>query len=133
MTLSTGNPSEEGSKPLLAAWYLDFNRPVIRKTITNLPINTTSYITGDVIKGVVTGAEDGQGIPGATVMFKGTTVGTVTDIEGKFTLSIPQNAKTLVISFVGMKTQEINLTQKNSFNIAMQADNVSLDEVVVVG
>ena len=59
------------------------------------------------VTGTVTSADDGEPIIGASVMVKGTTIGTVTDIDGKFTLNVPQEGKILQISYVGMNSQEV--------------------------
>lgn len=83
------------------------------------------------ISGVVTSADDGGPIPGASVVVKGTTVGIISDMDGKFSLKIPQDAATLVISFMGMTTQEVVLTSQNSYNIKLQSDDIAVDEVVV--
>ena len=75
----------------------------------------------------------GMPLPGVTVIVKGTTTGTVTDNDGKFSLSVPVETKILVFSFVGMKMQEITITDKSSFNIALEEETIGLDDVVVVG
>jgi len=85
------------------------------------------------ITGAVTSKDDGTSIPGVSVMVKGTTVGTVTNIDGKFELSVPADAKALVFSFIGMKNFEIEIGSQTSFNISMETDVFSVDEVVVVG
>ena len=59
------------------------------------------------ISGKVTSADDGGSIPGVSVSVKGTTLGTITDMDGIFKLKVPQDSKTLVFSFVGMATQEV--------------------------
>ncbi|MDH5381184.1 MAG: SusC/RagA family TonB-linked outer membrane protein, partial [Cyclobacteriaceae bacterium] len=77
--------------------------------------------------------ENQNPIPGAYVMVKGTNIGTVTDIDGKFTLAnIPEDAETLHISFVGMKTQEVSITG-GEINVQLEQDLMQLDELVVVG
>jgi TonB-linked SusC/RagA family outer membrane protein len=83
------------------------------------------------VTGVVTGAEDNQPIIGCTVQVKGTTLGITTDINGKYTLSIPGNATALVFSFIGKKTQEVSVSGKNVIDVIMQSDVLGLDEVVV--
>lgn len=75
----------------------------------------------------------GQLLPGVTIIVKGTTIGTVTDNNGQFTLEIPKDAQLLQISFVGMKTQEIEIAGKSSINIAMEEDAVGIEEIVAVG
>jgi len=76
---------------------------------------------------------DNQPLPGVGVVVKGTTVGTVTNPDGEFQLSIPADAETLQFSFVGMKSQEVAIAGKSTFNIVMVTDAISLDEVVAVG
>ena len=83
------------------------------------------------LSGVVTSGEDGTSIPGASIVVKGTTLGTVTDMEGKFTLKVPQSAKALLVSFVGMKSSEVALANGSVYNIKLQPENISVDEVVV--
>ena len=71
-------------------------------------------------------------LPGATIMVKGTTSGTTTDIEGKFTLQVPQSATTLVVSFIGMVSQEVAITNE-PLKITLVTLATDLDQVVVVG
>ena len=75
----------------------------------------------------------GEPITGATVLVKGTTVGITTDFDGKFKLSIPADAKTLVFSFVGMKTQEVAIAGKTNFTVSLEDETIALDEIVAVG
>lgn len=93
-------------------------------------VSTTLAFAQNKITGTVT---DGNGDPiiGASVMVKGTTVGTITDLAGKFSLDTPQQG-TLVISYIGYKTRELSLG-KNNYTIALTEDSEILDEVVVVG
>ena len=83
------------------------------------------------LTGTVTSAKDGTSIPGVSVAVKGTTLGTITTIDGEFTLKVPADAKTLIVSFVGMKTQEIEIGAQTSFTIQMEEDVLGIDEVVV--
>lgn len=83
------------------------------------------------VTGNVTSEEDGLPIVGASVLVKGTTVGTVTDIDGNFTLTnVPSSAKTLVVSYIGMQAQEIAITPQ--MKVILKSDLHALDEVVVV-
>ena len=85
-----------------------------------------------VITGTVTSSVQGEGaIPGVTVTVKGTTVGAITDINGKFTVTVPQNATTLVFSYIGMKRQEVVIGGRNVIDIVLEPDLLGLDEVVV--
>lgn len=84
------------------------------------------------VTGNVTSEEDGLPVVGASVLVKGTTVGTVTDIDGNFTLTnVPSSAGTLVISFIGMQSQEVKV--KPVVKVVLKSDAEVLDEVVVTG
>lgn len=85
-----------------------------------------------VITGTVTSAVEGEGgIPGVTIQVKGTTIGTVTDIDGKYSLSVPDDATTLIFSYIGMKRQEVEIAGRSVINAVMESDLLGLDEVVV--
>lgn len=83
------------------------------------------------IKGVVKDAS-GETVIGANVSVIGTTIGTVTDVEGNFSLKVPAGA-TLKISFIGYKDYNVKITDQQSLDIILQDDSQALDEVVVVG
>jgi TonB-linked SusC/RagA family outer membrane protein len=83
------------------------------------------------ISGRVTSADDGGVIPGVSVSVKGTTLGTITDMDGVFRLKVPQDAKNLVFSFVGMQTQEVAITGQKNINVKLTSENINVDEVVV--
>ncbi|MBL7968620.1 MAG: TonB-dependent receptor [Prolixibacteraceae bacterium] len=91
-----------------------------------------AFAQGLQVKGVVTSADDGQPIPGVSVVVKGTTTGMITDLDGKYSVNAPGNS-TLVFSFVGMKTQEILVSGRTSINVVLAAEQTDIDEVVVVG
>ena len=91
-------------------------------------------VTAQVTKvtGTVISEEDGLPVVGASILVKGTAVGTVTDMDGKFQLpNVPSSAKTLVISFIGMKSQELPI--KQTMNVILKPDTETLEEVVVLG
>ncbi len=84
------------------------------------------------VSGIVLSAEDNEPIIGASVLVKGTTIGTITDIDGKYAIGdIPATAKTLVISYVGMETEEIPI-RAGEQRVIMKSDSKALDEVIVV-
>lgn len=83
------------------------------------------------ISGKVTSSEDGLGLSGVTVMIKGTTVGTLTDLNGAFTLSVPSDAAILAVSFIGMKTLEVPIGNQTVFNIILTPGILVLEEVIV--
>lgn len=82
------------------------------------------------ITGQVTSAEDGLGIPGVSVVVKGTTIGSTTDIDGNFSIQT-QSSTVLVFSFVGMKTQEVKVGNSTTLNIVLASSAIDMDEVVV--
>ena len=84
-----------------------------------------------VVSGRVTDAEDGTGLPGVNVVLQGTTTGTVTDVDGNYSLSVPSPQGTLVFTFVGMATQEVPINGRSRIDIALAADIAQLSEVVV--
>jgi TonB-linked SusC/RagA family outer membrane protein len=84
-----------------------------------------------IVTGTVTGTEDGQPVIGCTVQVKGTTLGNATDVNGKYTLAVPQNATTLVFSYIGLKTQEVEIGTRSVVDVSMEPDILGLDEVVV--
>ena len=91
------------------------------------------YAQTKSISGVVTSSEDGSTIPGASIMVKGTTLGTITNIDGNFTLQVPVDAKSLVFSFVGLKTVDLPIGNQTIFNVTLEPDVFGIDEVIVSG
>jgi len=77
--------------------------------------------------------ESGSAIPGTTIIVKGTTTGIVSDIDGNYSLSIPASAKTLVFSFIGMKSQEISVGSQTNISVKMISESTGLEEVVAIG
>jgi TonB-linked SusC/RagA family outer membrane protein len=87
---------------------------------------------GRVITGTVTSVVEGEGpIPGVTVVVKGTTVGTITDINGKYSLTVPEGATTLIFSYIGMKSQEVEIGDRTVIDGVLESALIGLDEVVV--
>jgi len=84
------------------------------------------------ITGIVTNAEDGMSIPGASVQVKGTMTGTATDMDGRYSLAVPQTATTLVFSFIGMQTREVEIDGRTVINVVLGQDALALEEIVVV-
>lgn len=95
---------------------------------------TISQLTAQshTVKGKVTD-DKGAPVPNASVLVKGTTIGTATGSDGTFALSVPASAKILVFSSVGFNSQEFAIGSKTAFNVSLQASTQNLEEVVVVG
>jgi len=85
-----------------------------------------------IITGTVTSAAEGEGpIPGVSVVVKGTTAGTITDVNGKYSLTVPDGATTLVFSYIGMKSQDVEIGGRSVINGVLESALIGLDEVVV--
>mgnify|MGYP003821291729 FL=1 len=100
---------------------------------------TLLLITGSVIiaqtrqiTGTVKAREDGSPIPGANVTVKGTTIGAITGTDGRYMINVPQNATTLVFSFIGMVNQEVLIEGRTTIDVVLETSMVSVDEVVVI-
>ncbi|CAN5251282.1 SusC/RagA family TonB-linked outer membrane protein [soil metagenome] len=83
------------------------------------------------VSGRVTSVEGGEGLPGVNVIVKGTTVGTTTDIDGNYNISVPEGATTLVFSFIGLTTQEMVIGNRSVVDVRMSPDVQQLSEVIV--
>ncbi|MEN8157088.1 MAG: SusC/RagA family TonB-linked outer membrane protein [Bacteroidota bacterium] len=84
-----------------------------------------------IISGTVTGAEDGEPLPGVSVAVAGTSVGTITDVSGHYELEVPERSGSLVFSFVGLLTQELSIGSNSVIDVVMESDLMEIDEVVV--
>jgi TonB-linked SusC/RagA family outer membrane protein len=93
---------------------------------------SVSLAAQKVVTGKVTD-EDQNPLAGVSVLVKGTTIGTLTNADGTFTLSVPENARTLSFSFVGMKSSDLEIGDKTTINAVMSIDVGLLEEVIVIG
>ena len=115
--------------------YVIDERQVVVKEANATPVSQSTnaiYKQERLIKGTIV---DDQGVPlvGATVLIKGTSRGVTTDFDGNFEISVPDGSTTLVVSYLGFITQEVDVSGKTSINLTMQADNLALSEIVVIG
>jgi TonB-dependent starch-binding outer membrane protein SusC len=113
----------------MTKFYLSFSRYL---TALLFLVTTVAWSQSRTVTGKVTSADDGAGLPGVNVVEKGTNNGTVTDVDGNFSVNVGDNA-TLVFTFVGFTSQEVVVGTQTSININLVSDVRSLDEVVVVG
>lgn len=125
LTLSNGNPLESGIRPYLQSWYLDYTEPEEKLKFSELK-------ESKLINGVVTDRSTGEVIPGASVYIQGTSIGSISDLNGKFSIQAPSGSKAIVISFVGYKTKVVSVT-KSKFNIKLVNSDQNIEEVVVTG
>lgn len=98
-----------------------------------LIITTIAHAQTRTVTGKVTDAADNSGIPGANILVQGTTKGVTTDFDGNFTIDLAENEDVLIISFIGYKTQTVQVGQQTSITVMMEGDHTALDEVVVIG
>lgn len=84
------------------------------------------------VKGTVT-SENGEGLPGASVILKGTSTGTTTDVDGKYTLGVPDGNGTLVFTYIGYLNQEIAIGNRSQLDVKLAPNDKTLEEIVVVG
>jgi TonB-linked SusC/RagA family outer membrane protein len=108
-------------------------RKILLLGLTLFLVNAMAFAQGRVVTGTVTSLEDGMGVPGATVLVKGTTIGTATNIDGKYSINIPAGSNVLVFTFVGLTSQEVNIGNRSTINVALESDVTALSEVIVTG
>lgn len=109
--------------------YRNENNGGTEPQTTSTPAEEAVAVT---VRGRVTD-DKGMGLPGANVLIKGTTTGTVTDTDGAYSLSVPTGTETLVISFIGYTSKEVALGGRTTLDVQLASDDKSLSEVVVVG
>lgn len=85
------------------------------------------------VKGKITDAQTSEGLPGVNVLVKGTQTGTSSDVNGNYSIQVPDGNATLVFSFVGYTSHEANIGSQTQINVSLKTDNKSLEEIVVVG
>lgn len=102
-------------------------------TWVGIPLSAFSQGEVRTLSGTVTEGETGEVLPGATILVKGTNVGTLADENGAFSFTTPENAEVLVISYLGYQTQEITIGSSTNFTIGMRSDPLQLGDVVVIG
>ncbi|CAG5067887.1 TonB-dependent receptor P3 [Dyadobacter sp. CECT 9623] len=100
---------------------------------TNVNSTIESVPAEQKVSGTVLSADDSSPVPGVTVLVKGTTLGTTTDVEGKYEIGVPSASSILVFSSVGYLTQEKTVGNATKVNVSLASDQKALDEVVVVG
>jgi len=120
LTLSSANPNVSGVAPELKTYYLNYN---------TLP--PTYNLSSNEIKGKVLG-EDNLPLPGANVIVKGTTIGTTTDFDGNYSITIPNFSSQLEFSYIGFESKTLPVTS-STLNVKLNEDTATLDEVVVIG
>lgn len=103
----------------------------LRMTVVLGLLFAMTSLQAKVITGVVRD-HTGETVIQASVVVKGTSVGTVTDFDGKYSIDVPNDAKVLVFSYIGLQTKEVNISG-NVINVTLEENKTALDEVVVTG
>ena len=114
------------------AFHSLFAAAILAGILATAPWEAIAQSTGRVIEGKVTDAF-GEPLPGAAVMVQGSTTGTVTDMDGKYRLILPEGSQTLQISYLGYDTETVTLTASNTVNVTLVEDIATLGDVVVIG
>ncbi len=135
LTISSGNPSQTGAKPIMKPWFLGFNNMAANSYSSTIGTVQDEKIYGNsnsLVRGRITD-EQGEGIPGVNVLIKGTTIGTVTDVAGYYSIPLTTDAQTLVFSFIGYQTMEESIRSRSEIDMRLVPDVTALEEVVVTG
>ncbi len=98
-----------------------------------LGLPASAWAQSTTITGTVTSSEDGQPLPGASVVLEGTQSGAATDVDGAYELTVPEAEGTLIFSYVGFQTQEVPIDGRTTIDVELSPDLQALDELVVVG
>jgi len=127
LTLSTGEPSTSGNKPNLSPWRLYFGNRGRHSSTTRRGSYNGNQVTGYILE-----ESTGEPLIGATVIVKGTSIGTVTDYDGSYTLNLPaQHNGILEVSYIGYDTQQVSINKQNTI-VSLAEGTAILDEVVVI-
>ncbi|MFS4417488.1 mucoidy inhibitor MuiA family protein [Maribacter sp. 2307ULW6-5] len=120
LSLSSANPNLSGVAPELKTYFLNYNTspPSYKRSI--------SQVEGRVLDG------NSQALPGVNVLVKGTTIGTTTDFDGYYSITVPQSSGQLEFAYLGFKTEVIQV-QNEVHNVVLQEASEALEEVVVIG
>ena len=96
-------------------------------------LNGASANAAHEVSGTITSSDDGEPLPGVNIMVKGTSIGTITNVQGRYSLEMPDPNGTLVVSFIGYESQEIPVSGRTVIDVELATDIEQLKEVVVVG
>lgn len=129
LRFSNGDPNQSGVLPELNTWNLAYAR---NTSFENSLYGMAMANSIRSVRGTVLSDDDGSPLPGVNVVVKGTTIGTVTDVNGNYSLTLPNNASSLVFSFIGMVSQEVPISRAD-ISVSLQTDVTQLSEVVRVG
>ena len=125
VTLSSANPNRSNVAPQLKTYWLDYG--------LSAPTYNIDSDGSNVVSGKIVSADDGGPVIGATVKVKGTNLGTVSDVDGHYSIVLPQNSRQLTFSYVGYLSQTRTVDPGSTLNIRLEEDQAALQDVVVMG
>ncbi len=126
LRLSNADPNQSGVAPELETWYLNYARNTVFTRPDLLGPSASGKVYGKIVD------ETGEPLPGVNIVIKGTTIGTVTDIDGNYSLTLPNGATHIVASYIGYQTEELPISGQ-FVNAQLSSDVTALEEVVVTG
>ena len=111
----------------------NFYQPLISTLMVVVALTFSIQVQAQdkTVSGQVTGADNGEGLPGVNILIKGTNTGSVSDFDGNYTLSTPDGA-VLLFSFIGYVSQEVTVGTQSSIDVVLEADITTLSEIVVI-
>lgn len=125
VTLSSSNPNCSNVAPQLKTYWLDYG--------LSAPAYNIDTDGSNVVSGKIVSADDGDPMIGVAIAVKGTNLGTVSDLDGNYSIVMPQNSRQLTFSYIGYLSQTHTVDPGSTLNIRLKADQAALQEVVVVG
>lgn len=122
LKLSNANPNQSGQAPILDKWELNYARytKVNKFAVPQMPGSVSGVVLDEL----------GEPIPGVSVLVKGTTIGTATDTQGRYSLTLPASAQSLVFSFIGFSAQDVEIQGRSNINVSLVPQEMALQEVV---
>lgn len=133
--IAEAEPSPEIAKTNKALSYQASKAPAAMKKESSGSLSRRAAVNVDTrtISGKITSSEDGEALPGVNILVKGTTAGSVSDMDGAYLIEVPSDTATLVVASVGFETAEIKVKDARELDVEISPDVASLSEVVVVG
>ena len=125
VTLSSSNPNRSNVAPQLKTYWLDYG--------LSAPAYNIDTDGSNVVSGKIVSADDGDPMIGVAIAVKGTNLGTVSDLDGNYSIVMPQNSRQLTFSYIGYLSQTHTVDPGSTLNIRLKADQAALQEVVVAG
>jgi hypothetical protein len=130
MVLSTNDPYENSKEPIIAPWYINYNNYPQQKYQTQRNLPTVDY-SGEKIQGEVIDANTGEPMPFTKISFPSNpSIGVITDVDGKFSVSVPRNERQIIASFVGYQSSTLSINAPY-LKFFLVANDVDLEEVVI--